>query len=342
METSFTGKTIILSAPNHFELPFRIKENLESLGFKVYLLLQKDGFSIKKQDAIKHFINKIFKKDKTHKAKKRAEFSEAFLLEELAQIKENIDYALIIRPDLLSENTLKKIKEISRKTVAYQWDGMDRFPLAKEVVKYFDRFFVFDVRDLKKYPSCLPVTNFYFDDLMEPAKINNDIFFVGTFMKNRINEIINLSRLFKTLNLKTKIFIKKKKIEKRDESENLIFITNQLTFKENLNYLKQSTTVLDFKNDVHYGLSFRTFESIGFKKKLITNNALVKSYDFYNPKNIFVIENHFQQSDLIEFLKQPYEDLPVNIVEKYSFTNWIKYLLDIETHQKITLHYAGE
>lgn len=342
METSFTGKTIILSAPNHFELPFRIKENLESLGFKVYLLLQKDGFSIKKQDAIKHFINKIFKKDKTLKAKKRAEFSEAFLLEELAQIKKNVDFALIIRPDLLSENTLKKIKEISRKTVAYQWDGMDRFPLAKEVVKYFDRFFVFDVRDLEKYPSCLPVTNFYFDDLMEPAEINNDIFFVGTFMKNRIHEIVDLSRLFKTLNLKTKIFIKKKKIEKKDESENLIFINNQLTFKENLNFLKQSTTVLDFKNDVHYGLSFRTFESIGFKKKLITNNTLVKSYDFYNPKNIFVIENHYQQSDLIEFLKQPYEDLTVNIVEKYSFTNWIKYLLDIETHQKITLHYAGE
>lgn len=342
METGFIGKTIILSAPNHFELPFRIKENLEFLGFKVHLLLQKEGFSIKKKDSVKHFFNKIFKNDKTLKARKRAEFSEAFLLDELTQIKEKVDYALIIRPDLLSENTLKKIKEVSRKTVAYQWDGMDRFPLAKEVVQYFDRFFVFDVRDIEKYPNCLPVTNFYFDDLMEPAEVNNDIFFVGTFMKNRINEIVELSRLFKTLNLKTKIFIKKKKIEKKDENENLIFITNQLTFKENLNLLKQSTTVLDFKNDVHYGLSFRTFESIGFKKKLITNNALVKSYDFYNPKNIFILEENYSPETLIDFLKHPYEDLPEETIEKYGFTNWIKYLFSIEPHQKITLHYAED
>lgn len=342
METGFIGKTIILSAPNHFELPFRIKENLEFLGFTVHLLLHKEGFSLKKQDSIKHFFNKTFKKDKTLKAKKRAEFSEQKLLFELNEISTKTDYALIIRPDLLSEKTIKKIKEKAKMTVAYQWDGIDRFPLAKEVMPYFDRFFLFDVRDLKKHPNCLPTTNFYFDDLMDTTEVKNDVFFVGTFMKNRINEILELSRLFKKTNIKAEIFIKVKKLDKKYENENLILTTDQLSFKENLIHLKESKTILDFKNDIHYGLSFRTFESIGFKKKLITNNSLVKSYDFYNPKNIFILEENYSQRELINFLKQPYQDMSPEITDKYSFTNWIKYLLSIDPHQKINLHFEGE
>ena len=157
-------------------------------------------------------------------------------------------------------------------------------------------------------------------------------------MKNRIDEIVHLSRLFKEINLHSKIFIKIKKPQKKYENENLIFIKDQLTFRENLNLLKESKVLLDFKNDIHYGLSFRTFESIGFKKKLITNNPLVKYYDFYNPSNIFVLEKNYNKEELINFLKQPYQDLPNQIVEKYSFTNWIKYVLGIEPHQKITLN----
>lgn len=331
-------KTIILSAPNHFELPFRIKENLEFLGFKVHLLLHEEGFSIKKQDSIKHFFYKIFKKDKTYKPRKKAEFLEQKLISEINEIKGDVSYALVIRPDFLSKKTIKKIKEKSKITVAYQWDGIDRFPYVKELIPLFDKFFVFDIRDLKHYPNCLPATNFYFDDLLEPVEIKNDVFFVGTFMKNRIDEIVHLSRLFKEIDLHSKIFIKIKKPQKKYENENLIFIKDQLTFRENLNLLKESKVLLDFKNDIHYGLSFRTFESIGFKKKLITNNPLVKYYDFYNPSNIFVLEKNYNKEELINFLKQPYQDLPNQIVEKYSFTNWVKYVLGIEPHQKITLN----
>lgn len=340
MEKIFSGKSIIICVPNHFELPFRIKENLEFLGFRVFFLSHQEGFSLDKKDLVKHFLNKIFKKDKTLKARKKAGFSEKSQINDLENINE-ADYALIIRPDLLSEKTIKKIKEKAKKTIAYQWDGIDRFPLVKEVMHYFDRFFVFDSRDLEKYPHCLPTTNFYFDDVMEKTEINHDVFFVGTFMKNRINELTALSNFFKAQNLSTKIFVKKKKIDKKETEKNLIFIDKELSFKENLQLLKQSRIVLDFKNDIHYGLSFRTFESVGFEKKLITNNDLVKSFDFYHPKNIFVLEEHYSEKELLEFIKQPYESLPKPIVEKYSFTNWIKYVLDEEPYQKIDLHYTS-
>ena len=340
MEKIFSGKSIIICVPNHFELPFRIKENLEFLGFQVFQLSHKEGFTLEKKYLALHFLNKIFKKDKTLKARKKAEFSEKNQINALENISK-ADYALIIRPDLLSEKTIKKIKEKAGKTIAYQWDGIDRFPLVKEVMHYFDRFFVFDSRDIETYTHCLPTTNFYFDDVMEWTEINNDVFFVGTFMKNRINELSALSNFFKAQNLSTKIFVKKKKINKKEVEKNLIFIDKELSFKENLQLLKQSRIVLDFKNNIHYGLSFRTFESVGFEKKLITNNELVKNFDFYHPKNIFVLEDNYSEKELLKFIKQPYESLPKTIVEKYSFTNWIKYVLDYEPYQKIDLHYTS-
>ena len=77
-------------------------------------------------------------------------------------------------------------------------------------------------------------------------------------------------------------------------------------------------------------------EALGYKKKLITTNETVKFYDFYHPNNIFIYngENH---DELTEFLKLPYFPIDENIRKKYSFANWIRYILDIPPYQKITL-----
>lgn len=342
MKDLFTGKTIILGVPNHFGLPERFKENLEYLGFKVYLLEFTGKFSLDFKDKLIHVSKKIFLKDKTYKAKKKADFFEKKQIDFFESLPENIDYALIIRPDLFGKNVIEKINKKVSLSVAYQWDGLDRFPLVKEYIEDFDRFFVFDIRDLEKFPKCLPTTNFYFDDLMKPTSINKDVFFVGTFMKNRISKIIELSNLFKELGLRKKIILQvTKNFNKRKFSKEINYSKKSLSFRENIESMKQARIVLDFKNDIHYGLSFRTFEAIGFNKKLITNNNLVESYDFYNPKNIFVLKENYKE-ELKKFLIEPYEKLNDDIVEKYGFTNWIKYVLDIKPHKKITLQYAKD
>jgi len=40
---------------------------------------------------------------------------------------------------------------------------------------------------------------------------------------------------------------------------------------------------------------------------------------------------------LAEFVAKPYCELPPEIYQKYSFGNWLRYILDIPHHQKITL-----
>ena len=56
-----------MAVPNHFGLPERFKENLEFIGFKVFLLKSDEHVSIPLKDKIIHVYNKLVHKDKSHK-----------------------------------------------------------------------------------------------------------------------------------------------------------------------------------------------------------------------------------------------------------------------------------
>lgn len=338
LKDEFKGKSIVIAIPNHFGLPQRFKENLEAIGFDVLVIPDNIKNNIGLTNTLIHGYKKFIKGTKTFKREKKAELKLATQIEFLN--KKNIeifDYALFIRPDLFSSELIDIVKKRSKIITAYQWDGLDRFPLVYPKIELFDRFFVFDVNDLSKNENLLPLTNFYFDDI--PISENKvDIYFVGTYMKNRIDLLLKLANKCKNLGLKASINLNLNSIEKANKlkKEPINIISKPMSFTENIINVSQSKIILDFANDVHYGISMRTFETIGYKKKLITNNQLVKKYDFYNPNNIFVIENE-QLDGLEEFISIPYEDVSYEINTKYSFTNWIKYVLDIKPHIPINL-----
>lgn len=325
----FKDKSIILAVPNHFGLPEVFKKNLEYLGFKVFTV-EHDCLQVKlsAEESLIHIYKKAFRNNKTFKAKvlaEKKELPQLFFLDKIS----HADYALVIRPDLFSKNVLAKIQKKSTLTVAYQWDGMQRFPLAGETIKYFDRFFVFDERDTIKYPQTRHIHNFYFDYLLESSEIKQDLFFVGTFMKDRIDELCKLSILFQDMNLKTNINViynKEKHIKKYREYP-INFTKTGMSFEENMENAKASNVILDFNNSIHKGLSFRAFEALGFRKKLITNNELIKKYNFYNSSNMFLLNsNNF--SEIPNFLTSDYVHTSEEIDQKYSFTNWIQFLLN--------------
>ncbi|RZL47744.1 MAG: hypothetical protein EOO93_24920, partial [Pedobacter sp.] len=219
------------------------------------------------------------------------------------------DYVLVIRPDLFSNHLLQSLKSKSNVMCAYQWDGLDRFPSVYKKIDFFDRFFVFDEDDLNKSENVLPITNFYFDDI-NPENNIIDAYFVGSFMNDRINLLLSLSKKLHELGQKLSINLSIGSSHKfKNLNPDLITIIDKpISFKTNLINSSQSKIIIDFTNEVHNGLSMRVFESIGFKKKLITNNTLVKKFDFYNPNNIFLIEN--DKFDGIEnFINNPYEEL---------------------------------
>lgn len=86
--------------------------------------------------------------------------------------------------------------------------------------------------------------------------------------------------------------------------------------------VNQSKSVLDIQHPNQTGLTMRTIEMIGMNKKLITTNASIVNYDFYNKKNILIIDRDNPQID-VSFFSTPYEKLNPEIYQKYSLSSWI-------------------
>lgn len=322
----FEGNSILIGIPNHFELPQRFKENLEYLGFKVFVLKSTHQKSIPLKHRVIHGFKKFFLKDKTHKPNIKNQLIENEQIQYIQKCN-SVDYALFVRPDLFSFKVVERAKSISKKIVAYQWDGMCRYPLAIKYVDLFDKFYIFDKRDVDINPSFIPTTNFYFDDLVVNSENiqKGQVFFIGTYMKNRekILDSIISSLIENGLVPSFHLFNKKRQ---RKLGNHIQIILKPFSFKENILKIQRAEFVSDLHNPAHDGLSFRTFESIGYEKKLITNNPLVKEYDFYNPNNIYLIEDT-NFNGFKEFVNTPYQKLDDEIMKKYSFTSWIDNLL---------------
>ena len=84
----------------------------------------------------------------------------------------------------------------------------------------------------------------------------------------------------------------------------------------------RSRAFLDIEHDRQTGLTIRTFEAMGARKKLITTNPDVRSYDFYDPANVLVIDRRTPLIDPV-FLAAPIKEVLPEIRERYGVDGWI-------------------
>ena len=99
-----------------------------------------------------------------------------------------------------------------------------------------------------------------------------------------------------------------------------------LNSSEVLAYLNKCKTVIDIQHPKQIGLTMRTIEMLGLKKKLITTNTDIVNYDFYNKNNICVIDRENIEIDKSFFLSD-YDYDTDNCREKYSLDFFINELL---------------
>lgn len=87
--------------------------------------------------------------------------------------------------------------------------------------------------------------------------------------------------------------------------------------------------VIDYTHPAQTGFTMRTCEAIGHKCKLVTNNARVIDADFYDKNNVYVYNiEDFQIPK--SFIDSPYHEIPQEILQNYSITNWLKDVINYE------------
>lgn len=268
------------------------------------------------------YIHRIYNKNFNNHCKKK--------LQELKKYDTQFDYCLIIRGDLIPEFVIKHAGSISNKMVDFQLDGLSVSSKILDYHKYFDRIFVFDPEDVKRHPSFnlvfLPNCYFGETDFTQPSEI--DLLYIGQFLEKRHQQLSSIHNYLESQQMHYSSYTSL--YQGRDFiplHHKILHHKISTTYQENIDFVKKSKTLIDFKRDEHDGLSLRFFEAMQYGKKIITDNFSVKNYDFYHPNNIFVT-NYVNLEGLVDFLQSPYQSLPSELVEKYSFKNWINTILN--------------
>lgn len=338
------GKTILLGMPAVSGLYKLIAGNLAYHGFNVINIVE-DDLSFRYPSLYSRLYVKYRKLVcKDSYAKKQLKWQ--VLQDSVAQKIEaagGLDYALFISADLYSREFLHFIKSQSRNGIVnYQFDGMHRYPAIYPLIDLFDRFYVFDPDDYaRNRHNFLPATNFYFDDNLTPAgSPTSDFYFAGTHYDSRAPIIAALGDYAQQRNKSADINILWKHSQKKGRkiypAAAIRLIQKHFSFEENIERMKRTNVLLDCVVEDHKGLSFRTFEAIGYRKKLITTNQSIIDYDFYHPDN-FLVWNGKDFNILDKFLSVPYRETNEAVRQKYSFGNWINYILNIRPHTPICL-----
>jgi len=319
-------KKILLITPDYMEYTDVIRNGIiEYLNAETHLVTTTgDDLKFSYRNLF-HRIQNFFSKTFLQKNQKKVFYNNAIRqkLEFIFHDDALFDDILILRPDLIKEH-LPFIKKHSQRLIAYFWDSFSRITKGKETIHYFDKFFSFEPKDVRAHQlNFLP--NFYSPDLA--IHKNNqpqfDLSYVASY-DSRSTVLENILVSLSPLQLKTNInILAPKTIEPKNKNEKSItWFTDVLPRKEMIRIMNDSSVLLDIAQPKQEGLSFRVFEAMILEKKIITTNRSVTTYDFYDPKNIFVWENE-NTIPSKDFFTSAYSPVPAETVKKYSLQNWI-------------------
>lgn len=325
---------VLLIAPLFFNYYKEMIEELKQMGFIVdYICDAPSNSNISK--AIGR-INKNLIKGQTKKY-----FNDKVLP---SINNKKYDYVLVVGGMTFSftPEMMGKIKEMNEDAIfcLYQWDSEKNLPYSTVIHKYFDRVFSFDLNDcaINSMYKFLPL--FYTDlykniGLKENVEFKYDCSYVGTAHPQKYKDINEISIAVKKIMPKQLIYhympsklkyIYHKILSPEFKNAKLInFEYNKLSSDDLNQIFLESKCVLDAPQAGQTGLTIRTIECLGAKRKLITTNKDIKKYDFYNENNIYVFDGKLDDNS--KFFLEDYIELSNDVYEKYSLRSWLKTML---------------
>lgn len=311
-------KKLLFFAPNDYDIDITIYDHLMKRNDYEVFKLMSEKYKYKNIfERILNLYGKIFLK--------KILKNEWKLKIQLNQLKTNdpFEVCLIIRPDLLDKKILEYLKNsIPTRKVVY-WDSFKKISDSVNTLYYFNEHYSFEKDDCKEYKLNL-ISNFYVHKSSNKTPKLDALFFGAKDFR-----LEKIKLLFKYLNKKgwkAKALLVGKKTRK-DKTDGVEIIKKGIPFSEIYKLSQNTKVVIDIAHPNQKGLSMRPYEALGLERKLITNNSEVKKYDFYNPNNIYIIED-FDNLDIPNsFLEQPYEKISEDIYNKYHISCWLNNIL---------------
>ncbi len=305
-----------------------IPQKLEQMNIEVtYINLHKNRY---KYPNIFYKIFNFFSKYLFNYNLKRVHI-EKYLLEKLDKAGFQ-DHILVTRADLFNISTIIKIKKYTKNLSANFNDHIGKFPRIKKVAPYFDTVFSFEKKDVERCGFNF-LTNFIYieNPILKDVKatLKYEVFNVSRLDRRRVGFLEKIAKVLNELKVSNRIIVVGNMKPSKNKIINLEFSSSYIPIREVHDLIINSNVMLDVCREDQSGLSFRIFESMMYRKKLITNNSDVRNYDFYNPNNILIV-NKDASNIYKDFFETAYQEIEKEIYSKYTLESWLKKVFELK------------
>ncbi|MCD4669532.1 MAG: hypothetical protein K8S14_03720 [Actinomycetia bacterium] len=320
----------LLISPKFFGYEYKIKDALSKIGYCVDFYDERLDNSVGLKAMIR--LNKFFIRKKIHSS----------FMQMLKNSKhKNYKIILVVKGETMSNWMMIKIKEFFPKAIVilYLYDSIKNNPNSINLLNKFDKVFSFDNEDCNNYDSMNFLPLFYTNEYKTIGRKNEfeiDALFIGTAHPGRYNILEKIKNQLNGYNLKcyffmflsakilyiyNKVLFGAYKCSKITE-----FSYSSLTEDQVIDLYKKSRVIIDIQHPDQTGLTMRSFECLGAKRKMITTNFHIKEYDFYNPKNIYILDNNSCEI-YKDFFLDDYSNIDKVVYDKYNIDTWIKTII---------------
>ena len=328
---------VLLIAPKFFGYYQKIANEITKLGYKVdYINDEPNDSNIYKAIAR---VNKKILSYSIHK------YFNNIVLPQVETISYNKILVIGGMTFSFTPNMIHVLRKLNKnaKFYLYQWDSERNLPYVTKIHKYFDHIFTFDRYDASFKPEVYKFLPLFYTNTykkigdMNVTSYKYDCMYVGTAhprkykeitqMSEKLNKVFKNQYIYQYMPSKLKYIYHKFFSPEYKHAKYSTFKTKKLSSKQMFELLQKSRCVLDAPQAGQSGITMRTIECLGAKKKLITSNSDIINYDFYCPENIYIYDGDFDFNSV--FFNKGYKNIDQNIYEKYSLRNWIKTIFEI-------------
>lgn len=331
------GARVLLIAPRFFGYDDSIKREFERRGARVDAMPDRPFASPFYHAAARFAPSQVRAATERHYRAMLGQFAA-----------QRYDHVFVLNGQTVSGKLVRELRREHPRArfTFYLWDSLANRPQALQLAELFDQAFSFEPEAAARHG--LRFRPLFFDDHAsrgEPAPTERDIAFVGTAHTDRHRVIERLDRTLASdirrlwfLYLKAPWVLTAYRLTnphfRGARAEQFAF--TPLPRAESQRIFETSRAILDIEHARQSGLTMRTLEVLGAGKKLVTTNAAVRDYAFFDPARIEVIDRSAPRIP-DEFLRSDAPPLDEGIRYRYSLAGWMDELLSDEDRSSVHL-----
>ena len=164
----------------------------------------------------------------------------------------------------------------------------------------------FDKADCKQYGMKQNIQYYYGDRNDTMTDTEYDVYFVG-HDKGRAKKLQDIKTTLDEQGITYKFDVIK------ESSPNIPYNTVRAN-------IRKTKAILEINQAGQEGYTLRALEALFFQKKLITSNVSLKKEKFYNPSNIYILNQ--EDTSIKDFMDAPFVDTS-SFIREYNIDAWV-------------------